>query len=141
MPLFGIVSATRLFVARPPGGCIAWDDDTVHPLGAQGEESMPYQSIRVVHPDQFDSATAQTPGSKRTAAIHPGAGKFTDVGRPLPRRAWSPYGNTSRRRATHDRLCPQRLFFRFAGAKGRMERHLASQRLSLCSGVPPTPGT
>ncbi len=41
---------------------------------------MPYQSIRVVHPDQFDSATAQTPGSKRTAAIHPGARKFTDVG-------------------------------------------------------------
>lgn len=31
-------------------------------------------SIRVVHPEQFDSATAQTPGSKRTAAIHPGAG-------------------------------------------------------------------
>jgi uncharacterized RmlC-like cupin family protein len=35
---------------------------------------MQYQSIRVVHPEQFDSATAQTPGSKRTAAIHPGAG-------------------------------------------------------------------
>jgi uncharacterized RmlC-like cupin family protein len=35
---------------------------------------MQYQSIRVVHPEQFDSHTAQTPGSKRTAAIHPGAG-------------------------------------------------------------------
>jgi uncharacterized RmlC-like cupin family protein len=35
---------------------------------------MQYQSIRVVHPEQFDSATAQTPGSKRTAAIYPGAG-------------------------------------------------------------------
>jgi uncharacterized RmlC-like cupin family protein len=35
---------------------------------------MQYQSIRVVHPEQFDSATAQTPGSKRTAAIHPAAG-------------------------------------------------------------------
>jgi uncharacterized RmlC-like cupin family protein len=35
---------------------------------------MQYQSIRVVHPEQFDSATAQTPGSKRTAAVHPGAG-------------------------------------------------------------------
>lgn len=32
------------------------------------------QSIHVVHPQQFDSATAQTPGSKRTAAIHRGAG-------------------------------------------------------------------
>ncbi len=35
---------------------------------------MQHPSIRVVHPEQFDSATAQTPGSKRTAAIHPGAG-------------------------------------------------------------------
>ena len=35
---------------------------------------MQYQSIRVVHPEQFDSHTAQTPGSKRTAAIHLGAG-------------------------------------------------------------------
>jgi uncharacterized RmlC-like cupin family protein len=35
---------------------------------------MQYQSIRVVHPEQFDSHTAQTPGSKRTAAIHSGAG-------------------------------------------------------------------
>jgi len=32
------------------------------------------QSIRVVHPKQFDSSTAQTPGSQRFAAIHPGAG-------------------------------------------------------------------
>jgi uncharacterized RmlC-like cupin family protein len=31
-------------------------------------------SIRVVHAEQFDSATAQTPGSQRSAAIHPGAG-------------------------------------------------------------------
>lgn len=35
---------------------------------------MQYQSIRVVRPEQFDSATAQTPGSKRVAAIHAGAG-------------------------------------------------------------------
>jgi len=35
---------------------------------------MQHSSIRVVHPEQFDSATAQTPGSKRAAAIHPGAG-------------------------------------------------------------------
>ena len=35
---------------------------------------MQYQSIRVVRPDQFDSATAQTSGSLRLAAIHPGAG-------------------------------------------------------------------
>ena len=35
---------------------------------------MQYQSIRVVHPEQLDSHTAQTPGSKRTAAIHPGVG-------------------------------------------------------------------
>ena len=35
---------------------------------------MKYQSIRVVRPEQFDSATAQTPGSLRLAAIHSGAG-------------------------------------------------------------------
>jgi uncharacterized RmlC-like cupin family protein len=35
--------------------------------------------IRVVRPDQFDSATAQTPKSKRTAAIYPGAG----IGSPM----------------------------------------------------------
>jgi uncharacterized RmlC-like cupin family protein len=35
---------------------------------------MQYQSIRVVRPGQFDSATAQTPGSQRFAAVHPGAG-------------------------------------------------------------------
>ena len=34
---------------------------------------MQYQSIRVVRPEQLDSATAQTPGSQRFAAIHPGA--------------------------------------------------------------------
>ena len=35
---------------------------------------MKHSSIRVVRPDQFDSATAQTSGSKRTAAIYPGTG-------------------------------------------------------------------
>jgi hypothetical protein len=35
---------------------------------------MQYQSIRVVRPSQFDSATVQTPGSQRLAAVHPGAG-------------------------------------------------------------------
>jgi uncharacterized RmlC-like cupin family protein len=35
---------------------------------------MHYQSIRVVRPGQFDSATAQTPGLQRLAAVHPGAG-------------------------------------------------------------------
>jgi uncharacterized RmlC-like cupin family protein len=35
---------------------------------------MQHQSIRVVRPDQLDSATAQTPGSQRFAAIHSGAG-------------------------------------------------------------------
>jgi uncharacterized RmlC-like cupin family protein len=40
---------------------------------------MQYQSIRVVHPEQFDSYTAQTPGSKRTAAIHPAA----DISSPM----------------------------------------------------------
>ena len=34
---------------------------------------MKYQSIRVVRPAQLDSATAQTPGSQRFAAIHSGA--------------------------------------------------------------------
>ena len=35
---------------------------------------METSSIHVVRPEQFDSATAQTSGSKRTAAIYPGAG-------------------------------------------------------------------
>jgi uncharacterized RmlC-like cupin family protein len=35
---------------------------------------METSSIRVVRPDQFNSATAQTSGSKRAAAIYPGAG-------------------------------------------------------------------
>jgi len=35
---------------------------------------MQYQSIHVVRPEQLDSATAQTPGSQRLAAIHAGAG-------------------------------------------------------------------
>jgi uncharacterized RmlC-like cupin family protein len=35
---------------------------------------MQASSIHVVRPDQFDSSTAQTPGSKRTAAVYPGAG-------------------------------------------------------------------
>jgi uncharacterized RmlC-like cupin family protein len=35
---------------------------------------MPHKSIRVVRPGQFDSATAQTPGSQRLAAVYPAAG-------------------------------------------------------------------
>jgi uncharacterized RmlC-like cupin family protein len=35
---------------------------------------MQASSIHVVRPDQFDSYTAQTPGSQRTAAIYPAAG-------------------------------------------------------------------
>lgn len=35
---------------------------------------METSSIRVVRPEQFNSATAQTSGSKRTAAVYPGAG-------------------------------------------------------------------
>jgi uncharacterized RmlC-like cupin family protein len=35
---------------------------------------MQYQAIRVVRPEQMDSATAQTPGSRRFAAIHPRMG-------------------------------------------------------------------
>jgi uncharacterized RmlC-like cupin family protein len=43
---------------------------TVNP----SREFMQYQSIRVVRPGQFDSATAQTSGSQRFAAVHPEAG-------------------------------------------------------------------
>jgi uncharacterized RmlC-like cupin family protein len=35
---------------------------------------MEYQPIRVVRPNEFDTGTAQTPGSQRLAAIHPNAG-------------------------------------------------------------------
>jgi uncharacterized RmlC-like cupin family protein len=35
---------------------------------------MEYQPIRVVHPNEFDSGTAQTQGSQRLAAIHAPAG-------------------------------------------------------------------
>jgi uncharacterized RmlC-like cupin family protein len=41
---------------------------------------MQYQSIRVVRRDQFDSATAQTPGSQRLATIHPEAGIDSPMG-------------------------------------------------------------
>jgi hypothetical protein len=37
-------------------------------------DGMQYESIHVVRPGQFDSATAQTPGARRFAAIHPAAG-------------------------------------------------------------------
>jgi uncharacterized RmlC-like cupin family protein len=40
---------------------------------------MQYQSIHVVRPQQFDFATAQTPGSKRSAAIHAGAGMESPI--------------------------------------------------------------
>src|ERR1035438_5886777 len=48
----------------------------MHGLGSETNtrgDFMQYQSIRVVRPEQLDSATAQTPGSQRFAAIHPGA--------------------------------------------------------------------
>ena len=35
---------------------------------------MQYEPIRVIRPGQFSPATAQTPGSQRLAAVHPGAG-------------------------------------------------------------------
>jgi uncharacterized RmlC-like cupin family protein len=35
---------------------------------------MEYQPIRVVRPNEFDTGTAQTPGSQRFAAIHANAG-------------------------------------------------------------------
>jgi len=37
-------------------------------------KSMKLQSIQIIRPAEFDSATAQTPGSRRIAAVHPGAG-------------------------------------------------------------------
>jgi hypothetical protein len=33
---------------------------------------MQYQSIRAARPSQFDSVSAQTTGSQRLAAVHPG---------------------------------------------------------------------
>ena len=46
-----------------------------HPLEADSRRVyMEPSSIRIVRPEQFNSATAQTPGSRRTAAIYPGAG-------------------------------------------------------------------
>ena len=42
---------------------------------------MQYQSIPVIRPEQLDSATAQTPGSQRFAAIHSGVGIESEVWR------------------------------------------------------------
>jgi uncharacterized RmlC-like cupin family protein len=42
--------------------------------GYASEELMKFQSIQIIRPAEFDSATAQTPGSRRIAAVHPGAG-------------------------------------------------------------------
>jgi uncharacterized RmlC-like cupin family protein len=39
-----------------------------------GGEFMQHKSIHVIRPDQLDSGTAQTPGSRRLAAVHSGAG-------------------------------------------------------------------
>ena len=35
---------------------------------------MQYEPLRVIRPRQFNSGTAQTPGSRRLAAVHAGAG-------------------------------------------------------------------
>ena len=67
---------------------------------------MQFQSIRVVRPVQFENATAQTPGSQRLAAIHPGAGIESPLwGGLFVVETCSPHGNPSPWRATHDRLC------------------------------------
>jgi uncharacterized RmlC-like cupin family protein len=34
----------------------------------------PYPAIRIIHPAEFDTATAQTPGSERRAAVSPQLG-------------------------------------------------------------------
>jgi len=53
---------------------------------------MKYQSIRVVRPSQLDSATAQTPGSQRFAAIHSGAGVASPMWEAISCRTTSPHG-------------------------------------------------
>jgi uncharacterized RmlC-like cupin family protein len=48
-----------------------------HPVRSESSiqgEFMQHKSIRVVRRGQFDSSTAQTPGSRRFAAIHSAAG-------------------------------------------------------------------
>jgi len=40
---------------------------------------MKYQSIRVIRPEEFNFATAQTPGSQRFAAVYRGAGTGADA--------------------------------------------------------------
>jgi hypothetical protein len=50
-------------------GYLAWGDDTVHLSGTQKENACSTNLLV-----SFDSATAQTPGVRSTAAIHPGAG-------------------------------------------------------------------
>lgn len=57
-----------------------WGGEAPLQAGTRGQKTngegnfMQYQSIRVVRPGQLDSATAQTPGSRRFGAIHSGAG-------------------------------------------------------------------
>jgi uncharacterized RmlC-like cupin family protein len=46
---------------------------------ATNDMATTYPSIRIVSPDEFDSGTAQTPGSQRQAAITPELGVVTSM--------------------------------------------------------------
>ena len=48
-------------------------------LNSSPESSMNRPIIRVIRPEQFDRSTAQTPGSQRSAAVHPAS----ETGSPL----------------------------------------------------------
>jgi hypothetical protein len=97
---------------------------------------MQYKSIGVV---RFrDGSNAWSQAYRRNPSR--GWYQFTHLGRPLPRRAWSPYRNTSPWKATHDRLCPQRPVLGSLGRKGEVDATLQARRLSLRSGVASAPG-
>ena len=101
---------------------------------------MQYQSIRVVRRDQFDSATAQTPGSQRLATIHPEAGIDSPMWdglscvEPAARTAIHYHGEQ------HTIANAQRLGLCSMGQAGRVRCHPVRGRFPLCSAVASPPG-
>ena len=86
------------------------------PSAQKGDSCRPSRAVRLCH---GANAWVQVYCRNPSRGWH----KFTYVGRPLPGRAWSPYGNTSPWRATHYCLCPQRVFLRW-GDRGEFDATL-----------------
>jgi uncharacterized RmlC-like cupin family protein len=105
------------------------------------ENSMQHPSIRVVRPEQFNSATAQTPGSQRLAAVYSEAA----MGSPM----WGglflvdPGARTGihhhGKQDTIAYVLSGSSYVRWGGARG-VRCHRARGRFPLCPGMASAPG-